>query len=229
MFTLILIIIILAIALATCCSMYNSERKENIEKTKNASELYDKYYKASREVNAVRMHYEELLKIEKEQTEIAKIHYRDAIRAIEQMQKDGNAEIKIIKVPVTPKKIPERLSVREYFNICGCEEWNHINHTSPEQIKKIAKAIPPISIKSYDPVTKKAEVNGLEGVYETTLTSCTCYNFIHQYTQTPCKHIYFLAKYLIKNKRNQEDEISKYVSSLTLDETNELYRQLIKK
>ncbi|SHJ75294.1 SWIM zinc finger family protein [Tepidibacter formicigenes] len=70
--------------------------------------------------------------------------------------------------------------------------WDNSIHEYCEQIKRIAfmQRIKPENVY-VDFEQKTAEIIGSRGTYNTTLNSCTCYDF--ETRQLPCKHIYRLA------------------------------------
>lgn len=71
-------------------------------------------------------------------------------------------------------------------------KWNDLIHNEYEQIKRIAFML---RIKSENvcvmPDDQTAQINGTEGIYNVTLDSCTCYDFVSR--ELPCKHVYRLA------------------------------------
>lgn len=73
----------------------------------------------------------------------------------------------------------------------GFEVWNGV-HDAPDQKKRIASAksasCTPLSV-TLD--TSSGSFSGSHGIYETTLESCTCIDFMRR--KMPCKHIYRLA------------------------------------
>lgn len=73
----------------------------------------------------------------------------------------------------------------------GFEVWDGV-HDAPDQKKRIASAksasCTPLSIV---PDASAGSFSGSYGVYETTLETCTCVDFVRR--KLPCKHIYRLA------------------------------------
>lgn len=70
-------------------------------------------------------------------------------------------------------------------------KWPSSIHINFSQMKKIYKS-KSIKILSYNPETKKAEIQGSNGdVYTTSFSSCTCKDF--SINNLPCKHIYKYA------------------------------------
>ena len=73
--------------------------------------------------------------------------------------------------------------------------WDASIHNDFEQLKRIAfsQRIKPENI-TLSPDGESAEIVGTDGVYDVTLSRCTCYDF--QSRNLPCKHIYRLASEL---------------------------------
>lgn len=71
--------------------------------------------------------------------------------------------------------------------------WDVSAHGADGQDVRMDRALfQNIVIRSYDPVTGSAEIQGTQGdIYQTSLDRCTCEDF--QRRGLPCKHIYKLA------------------------------------
>jgi predicted nucleic acid-binding Zn finger protein len=85
------------------------------------------------------------------------------------------------------------ITIRNLINKPIWEKWSDSLHSTPEQIKRQICATQP----QYAPlVIDRASYTGkfagpIEQIYETSLTCCTCDDFIQR--NLPCKHMYSLA------------------------------------
>lgn len=63
-----------------------------------------------------------------------------------------------------------------------------------EKFKRLQKAFDENMVVEQCDMTAAAKIKGLSGeIYETTLHSCTCEDFVKGHYKTPCKHMYRLA------------------------------------
>ena len=106
-----------------------------------------------------------------------------------------------IDILVTPSKtkknegavIYSKSHLKEYQ--IKWELWE-MEHSKPEQMKRIKKALQDCSlVRIIDEKESIAVVKGERGgEYTTSLSMCSCPDFAKRHK--PCKHMYFLAKYL---------------------------------
>lgn len=74
--------------------------------------------------------------------------------------------------------------------------WPSSIHHSSAQLKRFQNSLDP-HLKMLGPAGNCYKVQGTTGIYDVTLTSCNCPDFlINLHGQSPCKHIYFLARQL---------------------------------
>ena len=92
----------------------------------------------------------------------------------------------------------------------GFDIWGDI-HDDPEQAKRLKSAksasCTPLDVSVSE---QRGEFSGSHGIYETTLTSCTCIDFARR--KMPCKHIYRLAIELGELRDDAESDLSQVKS-----------------
>lgn len=137
----------------------------------------------------------------------------------------------------SPHSVPLTPSEQYREDMKQLKEWRaqgrDINQ-HPLQIERMKRAFEiRRSMLSFDEVNKRATFVGRKGeVYETTLESCTCMDFIRR--GFPCKHMYCLFQRLgimsleqvDPQVKDKAETIEKILNSLSSDEQYELYRLL---
>lgn len=92
---------------------------------------------------------------------------------------------------------PEMLASR--FSALGCTCWPCSVHSTQEQIERYRKATTePLIVQDVETDSDYYEVIGTRGdKYKVSLTFCSCGDFkFNTHQKAPCKHIYYLARYL---------------------------------
>lgn len=125
--------------------------------------------------------------------------------------------------------------------------WESSIHEDFQQLKRIAfsQRIKPENITLH-PESNSAEIVGTDGIYDVTLSTCTCFDF--ESRQLPCKHMYRLASELgflsdlptLKRKAASNfkncipDEIERYKKfyfdgAISLEKLNKIINALLSK
>lgn len=219
-----LIVVILAITLIITVRYYRNQIKKIKEQNTESSRIF---FELQKEINAQKNYFTQKLKRMEEQKIIAEIHARDYARALEESAKSKNTNLKIVKIYVTPAKMPPELSMREYFLLCGCKKWNYIDFTHQNNKNRINRSLTHISVIEYSPKTKKAKIQGETDVYETTLETCTCRDFDRY--KIPCKHMYCLVNYLVDIRKKHQDELFDHIGNLSNEDFKRIYSSIILK
>lgn len=100
-----------------------------------------------------------------------------------------------------------------------------------EKFKRLQKAFDENMVVEQCDMTAAAKIKGLSGeIYETTLHSCTCEDFVKGHYKTPCKHMYRLAielgmltvydRSLYENMRTDFQQLREQKSELARKEKN---------
>ncbi|WP_321823050.1 SWIM zinc finger family protein [Pyramidobacter piscolens] len=198
---------------------------------------------------------QEARRIEHESEIKAQKRLQDAQKQAEAVIRDAHAKAEKIPVDTPQEKLKNRddvpapsdtdssrsvpLTPSEQYreDMKQLKEWRaqgkDINQ-HPLQIERMKRAVEiRRSILSFDEVNKRATFVGRKGeVYETTLESCTCMDFIRR--GFPCKHMYCLFQRLgimsieqiDPQVKDRTETIEKILNSLSSDEQYELYRLL---
>lgn len=125
--------------------------------------------------------------------------------------------------------------------------WESSIHEDFQQLKRIASSqkIKPENITLHQE-SNSAEIVGTDGIYDVTLSTCTCFDF--ESRQLPCKHMYRLASELgflsdlptLKRKAASNfkncipDEIERYKKlyfdgAISLEKLNKIINALLSK
>lgn len=200
---------------------------------------------------------QEARRIERESEMKAQKRLQDAQKQAESVIRDAQARAEKIPVDTPQEKLKKRedvpapapsdtdssrfvpLTPSEQYreDMKQLKEWRaqgkDINQ-HPLQIERMKRAVEiRRSMLSFDEVNKRATFVGRKGeVYETTLESCTCMDFIRR--GFPCKHMYCLFQRLgimsleqiDPQVKDRAETIERIVNSLSSDEQYELYRLL---
>ncbi len=198
---------------------------------------------------------QEARRIEHESEIKAQKRLQDAQKQAEAVIRDAHAKAEKIPVDTPQEKLKNRddvpapsdtdssrsvpLTPSEQYreDMKQLKEWRaqgkDINQ-HPLQIERMKRAVEiRRSMLSFDEVNKRATFAGRKGaVYETTLESCTCMDFIRR--GFPCKHMYCLFQRLgimsleqiDPQVKDRAETIERILNSLSSDEQYELYRLL---
>lgn len=125
---------------------------------------------------------------------------------------NDNNKISELKQHADGNKLDAK-AIGEIFSVLGWNNWSELVHFSSKQMERLTKAVQAerMHIINYDSKTGIACVRGETGAsYIVSRQGCQCEDFKQSYS--PCKHMYFLAKYLFddivekKEQKLKDDE-----------------------